>query len=256
MTQTTVVEASPSGLVEKVESMTPRALMKEARKAAENISRSSYELGALLSSIKVRIHKEKKAFGYDGFTDYVRAELKVDVAQANNFIRVYHRLRDQGVDYGTVEQLPFSTLQIVSNMITAENAPVLVEQLKGKSVKEVKSLVAGQVPKDPAKVQAAQKSVAAKKAKKAQTSAPVAGDDALTVEHSFIPKGSAPAAVDPVDAYAKSLTVEQLTALLKAIPKAVLIDALNASKVLGIKLTTAKGSAKAVKAQQPEQPAA
>ncbi|SAL55605.1 hypothetical protein AWB69_05966 [Caballeronia udeis] len=272
MAQTSVVEANPSSFVVKVGSMSARVLMRETQKAAENVSRSSYELGALLSRVKHKINVEHdKAFWYDSFTDYVKKELRVDVAQANGFIRVFERLENEKIEYSVVETLPFSVLQHVAKMLTHDNAPELVQQLSGKSVLEVKSLVAGLVPKDAAKVEAARRSAAVRRANKAEKAA------GTTVDHGYVPKDPAPVddvqdvdakdipnkaapATNPVDgegaavAYLKGLGAGAAVALVhKLFPKEFFgaVDTLLSSEAK----VTVKPGKKTVKAK-PEQPAA
>ncbi|WP_144139100.1 hypothetical protein [Paraburkholderia sp. BCC1884] len=224
---TPVVEVlNTSGLVAEIAGMSPRVLMKKTRQAVENWQESTYELGAYLYAIKEKIDiQEDKNFGYNTFTEYVDAELKVKYAQAMNFVRTYRTLTKNGIAYEKVKALPFSILTAAAKMLTVENVDEVVLKLEGKTYKEVVALPELKASKNQTKAKAGSASAATKKAKAAP-----APDYAQDVAFKEVIKAG------------EKATEAQLVALFKLLPAAKLIKAFNASGKQGVKLVSTKAA--------------
>lgn len=236
-TQVTVVEAAGNPIADleiKIGGLKPRALMKETRKLEENWAKTYFELGCMLDRIKFGIKTKEAGFeAYKTFTDYVDAELRVGMAQANNFVKVYRTLKDKGIPFSKVASLPFSSLIAAVPVLSAEHVDAMVSQLSTMTYKQISQLPEVKAAKDPAKSQAGSKSVASKKANKAKATSPAADPDVIDVDH----KDVAPAAGSlDIAALAESITEEQLTALFKALNRNKLVKAFNASGKKGVKL--------------------
>ncbi|SDR42675.1 hypothetical protein SAMN05443245_5874 [Paraburkholderia fungorum] len=247
--QTTAVEVvTTSPVIAKYETMTPRALMKAAHKAAENWTQSSYDLGAVLSRIKTRIDGEKdKNFGYDSFGAFVDKELKIKVAQANNFVYVFRTLEKKGIPYEKVGKVSFSVLRAAVDALTIENMDEVVPQLETSTYKD--AVENFKVVKDQAKADAGKKSAAAKKAK-----ATPAADDAQDVTFTETTASGPGYSQSNIDAWAEQVTVPELAAMFNALNVNKLIAAFNASGKKEYKLVKLgtpgpkKGSTKTVAA--------
>lgn len=242
-----------SSIASRYDSMTPRTLMKSARKALDNWTHASYELGGVLACIKQRINVDHdKEFGYENFADFVNAELKIKIGHVNNFIRVYETFTRKGINYAEVAALPFSVVLAALPVFTVENVGAMALQLEGKTYKEVVNLPEVKASKNKDKQNAAQKSVASRKASKA---APAA-DDAQDVTFKETPAaGHVPTLADYA-ALGEAITVEQLVALFESANVNKLVQAFNASGKKDYKLVKLgtpgpkKGSTKATATQK------
>jgi hypothetical protein len=238
-TQVVAFDNGVSAIVARVDAIkTPRQLTKQAKVLEDKGVSSFFELGGVLSRIKLAF-KEKDPFyinKYGTWEDYLTAEHQISRATAQRWIDVYNALVTQKIPYEKVAMLPMSKLAAGLHAITADNVDAMVPKLLAATQAEIPHLAEVKAGKDPAKV-AAGKAGGKSTSKPSAKAAPAVpaqtveedpvdpASEVTDVEHKEVTK-AAPAAVvdDMVIPKYVALTEEQIAKWMDQKPISAIVD--------------------------------